>query len=207
MKAFYEEKVLPYLIDVACGMKALHKQRQRVVPQASGRVLEIGIGTGLNLRHYDVQKVSELIGLDPSMGMHKLAKKRMHQAGLSVEMVGLPAEKIPLDDDSIDTIVMTYTLCTIPDPNQALKEMRRVLKPEGRLLYLEHGVAPDQHIQKWQDRLQPVWGKLAGGCHLNRDIPKLLSEAGFNPGDYEARYVPGPKAFTFNYWGAAYLDD
>lgn len=202
----YDRHVLPTLLDFACGMKAINRQRQKVVPKATGLVLEIGIGTGLNMRHYDAAKVEKIIGLDPAMQMHRLAKKRIDQTGLSVELMGLPAEKIPLPDASIDTIVMTYTLCTIPEPVQALKEMRRVLKPGGKLLFCEHGAAPDEKVRNTQNRLQPVWGKLAGGCHLNRDIPALLREGGFLVDDIETMYVPGPKAFTYNYWGQAYCE-
>lgn len=204
---WYESRVLPYLIDVACGVKPLHKQRQKVVPKAKGRVLEIGIGTGLNMRHYDSSQVEKLIGLDPSLSMHRLARKRIEKAGLYVELVGLPAEKIPLEDNSVDTIVMTYTLCTIPDPVAALKEMRRVLAPGGRLLFAEHGKAPDDKVHRLQNRLQPFWGPLAGGCHLGRDIPGLLRQAGFATDEMEQMYVPGPKAFTYNYWGSAYCDE
>ena len=203
----YEKYCLPYLIDLACGLKPMHKQREKVVPKATGRVLEIGIGTGLNMRYYDQHKVQELIGIDPAVSMHRLAQKRIDRAGLSVKLVGLPAEKIPLDDNSIDTIVMTYTLCTIPEPVLALKEMRRVLAPEGRLLFVEHGKSPDAHIHRLQNRLQPVWGPLAGGCHLGRDIPALLKEAGFQTDQFEQMYVPGPKVFTYNYWGSAYCAD
>ncbi|HEX4879815.1 MAG TPA: class I SAM-dependent methyltransferase [Limnobacter sp.] len=202
----YDRHVLPTLLDFACGMKAINRQRQKVVPKATGQVLEIGIGTGLNMRHYDAAKVQKLIGLDPAMQMHRLARRRIAQTGLSVDLVGLPAEKIPLPDASIDTIVMTYTLCTIPQPVQALQEMRRVLKPGGKLLFCEHGLAPDANVRNMQNRLQPVWGKLAGGCHLNRDIRALLKAGGFALDEIETMYVPGPRAFTYNYWGQAYSD-
>lgn len=203
----YDRYVLPSLIDKACGMKAIGKQRSKIVHKAQGTVLEIGIGTGLNMRYYDSAKVEKLIGLDPAMQMHRLAKKRIAQAGLLVELVGLPAERIPLDDASIDTVVMTFTLCTIPDPLLALSEIRRVLKPGGKLLFCEHGKAPDAPVHLWQNRLQPLWGKLAGGCHLNRDIPALLSAAGFQLDELETMYVPGPKVFTYNYWGQAYSEE
>ena len=202
----YDQYLLPSLIDMACGMKAIGKQRAKVVHKAQGTVLEIGIGTGLNMRYYDSTKVEKLIGLDPALQMHRLAQQRIAQAGLSVELVGLPAERIPLDDSSIDTVVMTFTLCTIPDPLAALKEIRRVLKKNGKLLFCEHGKAPDANVHAWQNRLQPVWGKLAGGCHLNRDIPDLLAQAGFQFDELETMYVPGPKVFTYNYWGQAYCE-
>lgn len=202
----YDKHVLPYMIDFACGMKAMFRQRQKLVPKASGNVLEIGIGTGLNMKFYDRQKVKSLIGLDPALHMHRLARKRIEEAGLAVQLLGLSANTIPLEDASIDTIVMTYTLCTIPDPVPALREMRRVLKPEGKLLYLEHGKAPDAQVHRMQNRLQPVWGVFSGGCHLGRDIPALLKEAGFLTADLEQMYVPGPRVFTYNYWGSAYSE-
>jgi ubiquinone/menaquinone biosynthesis C-methylase UbiE len=201
---FYDKHVLPLLLDFACGLKPMRKQREKVVPKAKGKVLEIGIGTGLNLKHYKAENIESFTGLDPALQMHALALKRLAQTSLKMNMIGLPAEKIPLDDDSMDTVVMTYTLCTIPDPLQALKEIRRVLKPDGTLLFCEHGIAPDQSVRNWQNRLQPVWGKLAGGCHLNRNIPELLKQAGFEFRNIETMYVPGPKPFAFNYWGEAY---
>lgn len=199
----YDRHVLPGLLDCACGMKAINRQRQKVVPKASGKVLEIGIGTGLNMKHYDADKVESLTGLDPALQMHRLARKRIEAAGLKVDLLGLAAEKIPLPDHSMDTVVMTYTLCTIAQPVQALNEMKRVLKPSGRLLFCEHGIAPDAKVQRMQNRLQPLWGKLAGGCHLNRDIPALLREGGFQLNEIASMYVPGPKPFTYNYWGEA----
>lgn len=202
----YDKHVLPTLLDFACGMKPFGKQREKVVPKAHGKVLEIGIGTGLNMRFYDARKVQSILGLDPAMQMHRLARRRIQQAGLDVQLLGLSANAIPLEDHSIDTIVMTYTLCSIEDPVPALLEMRRVLKPEGRLLFCEHGLAPDSQVAKLQNRLQPVWGKLAGGCHLNRNIPELLAQAGFKTEQLEACYVPGPKVFAFNYWGQAYSE-
>jgi len=201
---FYDKHILPLLLDFACGLKPMRKQREKVVPKAKGKVLEIGMGTGLNLEHYRAENIESLTGLDPALQMHGLALKRLAKTALKLNMIGLPAEKIPLEDDSIDTVVMTYTLCTIPEPLQALKEIRRVLNPSGTLLFCEHGLAPDLKTQRWQEKLQPVWGKLAGGCHLNRDIPRLLQEAGFKFHDIQTMYVPGPKPFAFNYWGEAY---
>jgi ubiquinone/menaquinone biosynthesis C-methylase UbiE len=199
----YDKYLLPYVIDLACGIGPVHRQRAKLVPKAQGRILEIGIGTGLNLRHYVPAQVTELWGLDPALQMHKLAKKRMHEAGLEVHLLGLPAESIPQDDASFDTVVCTYTLCTIPDPAQALREMHRVLKPDGKLLFCEHGHAPDASVSRWQERLNPVWKPLAGGCNLNRKIPDLLREAGFQIESLETMYLPGPRPFTFNYWGQA----
>lgn len=200
---WYERHVLPCLLDVACGLAPIRHQREQVVPLAQGRVLEVGIGTGLNLPHYDPRRVRQLVGLDPAMSLHRLAQRRAARAGLAVELIGLSAERIPLDDASFDTVLVTYTLCTIPDPLAALREMRRVLAPGGRLLFCEHGRAPEASVRRWQARLQPLWGRIAGGCQLGRDIPALLHEAGFEtPGLHEA-YLPGPRPFAYNYWGQA----
>ena len=200
---WYDRYLLPYLIDFACGIKPVRRQRRKVVPLARGRVLEIGIGTGLNLEHYDKSLLTQLIGLDPSAEMHRLARKRMARAGLKVELVTLSAERIPYEDASFDTVLVTYSLCTIPDAVAALREMRRVLKPGGRLVFCEHGRAPDESVRRWQDRLTPLWSRFAGGCHLNRDIPALLAEAGFRSDDTQTMYLPGPRPLTFNYWGTA----
>ncbi len=179
------------------------RQRAKVVPGATGRVLEIGIGTGRNLRFYDKSKLAELHGLDPAEQMHRLARKRMLESGINVRLLTLSAEEILEPDGSFDTLVMTYTLCSIPEPVKAVKEMRRVLKAEGRLLFCEHGLAPDASVQKWQHRLTPVWKPFAGGCHLDRDISALLRAGGFRIAELETLYLPGPKPLTFNYWGTA----
>ena len=182
------------------------KQREKVVPRASGTVLEIGIGTGLNLPYYDKGKVDRLIGLDPSEASWELAKTRAENIGFPIEFIGLPGEEIPLDDDSVDTIVMTYSLCTIPDPVAALEGMARVLRPGGMMHFAEHGRAPDEPVRRWQNRLDGVWGLIAGGCHLNRDIPALLSEGGFQSADQESMYLPSTPRFAgFNVWGSASL--
>lgn len=200
---WYERKVLPLLIDVACGLPAIDKQREKLVPQASGEVLEIGIGTGRNLKHYDASKVGRLYGLDPSLSWHPLARRRLRDLSIKVEPLALSAEQIPLEDQSIDTVVCTYTLCTIPDPLAALREFRRVLKPDGRLLFSEHGLAPDENVQRWQRRIEPWWKVIAGGCHLTREVPAMLTEVGFSYGDLDRRYLKGPKPMTFNTRGVA----
>lgn len=202
--SWYDRHILPYLIDIACGVKAVRRQREKVVPLVDGCVLEVGIGTGLNMRHYDRSRVAKIVGLDPAMPMHRLARKRIARAGLDVELVGLSAEKIPFDDASFDSVLLTYTLCSIRDPVAALREMRRVLTPAGRLAFCEHGRAPDAAVRRWQDRLTPHWKKFAGGCHLNRDIPAMLIEAGFECRDLQTMYLPGPRPLTFNYWGEAF---
>lgn len=201
--SWYERRLLPHLLDFACGMKPIRRQRQQIVPLAQGRVLEVGIGTGLNMPYYDPSRVSYVVGLDPALQLHRLALKRIARTGIDVELVGVSAESIPLENSSIDTIVVTYSLCTIPDPLAALKEMRRVLAPGGRLLFCEHGRAPDENVRRWQARLQPYWQKVAGGCHLDRDVPALLIESGFRCDTLQTRYLPGPRLLTFNYWGEA----
>lgn len=200
---WYERHVLPHLINLACGIEPVRRQRLKVVPLAHGRVLEVGVGTGLNLEHYEASRVERIVGLDPGLEMHPLARKRMQRSGLAVELVGLSAEKIPFPEASFDSVLVTYTLCTIPDPAAALLEMRRVLKPGGKLIYCEHGLAPDASVRRWQDRLNPLWGKIAGGCHLNRDIPALLHGAGLRSTDMQTLYLPGPRPLTYNYWGTA----
>lgn len=161
-ESWYDRHLLPHILDLACATKPIRKQREKVIPLATGRVLEVGIGTGLNLPFYDRSRVKTIVGVDPGLSMHRLALQRSQQAGIAVQLVGLSAEKLAIADASFDTVVSTYTLCTIPDPLAALKEMRRVLAPGGRLLFSEHGRAPDAGVARWQTRLQPYWGKIAG---------------------------------------------
>ncbi|MBT4522954.1 MAG: class I SAM-dependent methyltransferase [Halieaceae bacterium] len=202
--SFYDTHILPHFINCACGTKAIMKQREKVVPLASGTVLEIGIGTGLNLPLYDAGKVERLIGLDPSEKSWELAGARARALDFEVEFIGLPGEQIPLEDQSVDTVMVTFSLCTIPDPVAALKGMQRVLRPGGKLIFCEHGMAPDANIRKWQGRINPLWRKIAGGCNLNRDIPDLLQQGGFSLGAVETLYLPGTPRFAgFNYWGSA----
>ena len=200
---WYDDKVLPTLIDLACGTKPTKKQREKIVPRATGDILEIGFGSGLNLPFYDRDKVRKLWGLEPCTGMWKLARTRIANSGFDVELIESPAEEIPLANNSVDTVLVTYTLCTIPDASRALDGMRRVLKPDGRLLFCEHGKAPDGSVHRWQERLNPTWKKFAGGCNMNRDIPDLLRRAGFDIVDDNRMYIPGLKALSYNFWGSA----
>ena len=200
----YEKHVLPRLIGAACGTKPILKQREKVVPYCEGRVLEIGMGTGHNLEFYDPGKVDMVFGLEPAPDMVKRAKPLADKVPFDVEFIDLPGEEIPLDDNSVDTVLLTYTLCTIPDTLKAMQNMRRVLKPGGKLLFSEHGSAPDAAVEKWQNRLNGVWGKLFGGCNINRKIPTLIEEGGFNITDLDEMYVPStPKIAGYTYWGAA----
>ena len=200
--SIYENYILPTVIHTTCGSKPILKQREKVVPLAEGRVLEIGMGSGINLPYYNPDKVDMVWGLEPSEGMRRKAQKNLNKSSLDVQWIDLPSEEIPLDKNSADTIVLTYTLCTIPNWQQALEEMRRVLKPQGTLLFCEHGEAPDHNIRQWQQRINPVWKKLAGGCNLNRPIPSLLTESGFKIEKIESQYLPStPKFAGFNYWG------
>jgi len=199
----YSRFVLPRIIQFACGLKPHMRQRAKIVPSAAGRVLEIGIGSGLNLPFYDAGKVSHLWGLDPSPDIWALASDQVRKVEIPVEYLPASAESIPLDAVSVDTIVVTYSLCSIPDVAAAMAEMRRVLRPGGRVLFAEHGLAPDPDVRKWQDRVTPLWKKVGGGCHLNRDIPGLLRAGGFRIAELETMYLPGWRPATFNYWGAA----
>ena len=201
---FYDRHILPFMLNSAMGAKPITYQRKKVVPRAEGRVLEIGFGAGHNLPFYDTSKVTHLWALEPSLEYRAKAAQRVAQSSIPIEFLDLPGEQIPLDDDSADTILITYTLCTIPDVRAALQQMRRVLKPNGRMIFCEHGKAPDANVEKWQHRIEPVWKKISGGCHLARPIPWLVNEAGFKMGDMETMYLPGtPRWAGFNYWGSA----
>lgn len=202
--SFYEQHILPHVIDFACGDKVIMEQRQQVLAAAEGRVLEVGMGSGLNLRYYNPDKVEFVWGLEPSEGMRKKARSNLQQSPVQVEWLGLPGEEIPLDNHSADTIVLTFTLCTIPDWDAALKQMKRVLKPGGKLLFCEHGAAPDEAVARWQNRINPLWKKVAGGCHLNRPIPDLITQAGFSIREMDADYLPKtPRIAGFRYRGFA----
>ena len=203
---FYDRHILPPLINLACSSKPNMKQRQKIVPLAEGEVLEIGMGSGLNLGFYDPDKVRKVWGLEPSEGMRQLARKNFDGAKLQLEVIDLPGEEIPLDTNSIDTVVVTYTLCTIPDARRALQGMHRVLRPGGKLLFCEHGLAPDEAVQRWQNRINPAWRRLAGGCNVNRDIPQLLKSSGFHVDLDERMYIPGVRFLSYNYWGSAIAD-
>ena len=201
---FYDRHILPWLLDSAMSTKPITYQRRKVVPRAEGRVLEIGFGAGHNLPFYDPAKVEHLWALEPSAEMRARAGARVKASPIPLEFLDMPGEQIPLDKDTADTILITYTMCTIPDVITALGEMRRVLKPTGRMIFCEHGAAPDAGVANWQRRITPVWRTLCGGCHVDRPIPKLIRDAGFRVDDMETMYLPGTPRFAgFNYWGSA----
>ena len=195
--SLYERYLLPHLIDFACGMGEVMQARAQIVPLARGRVLEIGIGSGLNLPFYDAANVSAIVGVDPSAEMQRLARARAAQSPIPVQMIALELGQIQAADASFDSIVCTFTLCTIPDAMAALQEMRRVLKPGGKLLFSEHGLAPDLPVVRWQNRLTPLWKPFSGGCHLNRDIPALIRAGGFSIGQLDSSYLKGPRPMTW----------
>ena len=199
----YDRYILPHMIDYACGMGAVMKTRSQIVPLATGRVLEIGIGTGLNLSFYDPANVTEIVGVDPAAQMQEKARERASGIGIPVQTIALELGQIQAPDASFDSIVCTFTLCTIPDAATALLEMRRVLKPGGKLLFSEHGLAPDLPVARWQHRLTPLWKPFSGGCHLNRDIPALIRAGGFRIGQLDSSYLQGPRPMTWVWRGWA----
>lgn len=199
----YSKYILPKVVHLTCSMKPNMRQREKIVPLARGRVLEVGIGSGLNLPFYDASKVTRVWGLDPSPEMIRMARTAAEAAPFEVEFLEFPIEEIPLGDGTVDTAVVTYTLCTIPDTEPALRQLARVLKPGGELIFCEHGLAPDAGVRRWQDRINPVWKRLGGGCHLNRDIPELIGRGGFRIQGLETMYLPGWRPASFNYWGTA----
>jgi len=199
---FYKHLVLPHFCHLAMSNRRLQPYRQRVVGASEGRVLEVGIGSGRNLSFY-ARSVTEVLGLDPSPQLIAMARHAAERSAIPVKLLEASAEAIPLDDRSIDTIVMTWTLCTVTQSRMALDEMRRVLKPDGRLLFAEHGLAPDPSVRRWQNRLTPIWSGISGGCHLNRDIDDLIRTSGFHMVELHRGYMRGPKPMSYMYQGSA----
>jgi len=199
---FYESHVLPHLVNLTMRNRRLAPYRERVISAAEGRVLEIGVGSGLNLPFYP-SRVREILGLDPSPRLLAMSRSLTSRLSSPVKFIEGSAEAIPLDDRCVDTVVITWTLCTIAAEVQAVREMRRVLRPDGKLLFVEHGLAPDNTVRKWQDWLTPAWKRIGGGCHLNRPIPTIIESAGFSVTRLETGYMKGPKPMTFLYEGCA----
>ena len=202
----YDRYVVPRLVTCACGTKPVIKQRQKVVPKAMGTVLEFGIGAGHNLPHYDSSRIDRVIGVDPCATSWELASERAANLDFDVEFIQGSALDVPIEDASVDSVLITFTLCTVPDPMAALREAKRTLKPGGKVYFCEHGLAPDERVAKWQNRINPIWKKVFGGCHINRDTAGLLTEAGFKLDELEQMYLPGtPTIAGFNTWGEASL--
>lgn len=200
--ALYRDRILPRLLDLVMRHPQARRYRALMIPQAQGRVLEIGAGSGLNLPFYGPE-VSQLYALEPSPQLRRMAREQAAGLPFPVEFLASSAESIPLPSRSVDTVVTTWTLCTIPDVARALREMRRVLKFDGKLLFVEHGLAPDASVQWWQRRLNPAWRRVAGGCHLDRKIDDLLADAGFGLKKLDRRYMARPRMMTYTYSGQA----
>lgn len=202
--SFYHDHILPHLINATCGAGQMKKIRSQIVPGAHGKVLEIGFGSGHNLPFLDADKIDQYWALEPDAHIRKLAQKRLEHVPLKPEFLDLEAEAIPLEDASVDTVLVTFTLCTIPLVEKALGQMRRVLKPGGRLIFAEHGAAPDAGVARWQKRIEPVWKPLAGGCHLTRKPLDLIEQNGFSLEGSESLYMPkAPRFAGYVSWGSA----
>jgi ubiquinone/menaquinone biosynthesis C-methylase UbiE len=203
---FYARHVLPRIIDLAMRNKQTARLRAAWIPQARGDVLEVGIGSGLNLPFYS-SEVKRVHGVDPCLELQRMARERAASLPVNVEFLSQSAEEpLPLPDESVDTIVMTWTLCSIANAPKALKQMKRVLKPGGNLVFVEHGRAPDRGVAVWQDRLNPTWKRIGGGCNLNRKVDELITEAGFHITDLRKFYLPGPRPMTHTYQGLAQVE-
>ncbi|HSK88668.1 MAG TPA: class I SAM-dependent methyltransferase [Anaerolineales bacterium] len=204
---FYKDRIYPYLVDVLGDPLPIRKIREQIISQAQGKVLEIGAGSGANFSHYDPAKVSRLYALEPNPGMIRLAERQLQRTKLQVEFLDLPGERIPLEDNAIDSVVSTFTLCTIPGIQDALRGIARILKPSGKLIFFELGLSPDPAVQRWQKRLEPVFHWMFQGLYLTRDIPALIREAGFQIENMEAGYLASfPKSSSYCWWGVAGKD-
>lgn len=203
--SFYENKILPHIINSVCSSAAVMKLREKVVPLAFGDVLEVGIGSAINLALYHPEQVNKIWGLEPSLGMREKARKNLARSTITVEWLSLAGEDIPLPDHSVDCVLMTFTLCTIPNWRAAMAQIHRVLKPEGKLLFCEHGLAPDASVEKWQNRLNGPWSKLSGGCNLNRPTLENITTSGFLIDWSESGYMPNsPKLASYVSYGVAH---
>ncbi len=204
LRRWYDAQVMPRLVTCACGQKAIAKLRAGVVPLAEGSVLEVGCGGGLNQRYYDAQRVTAFSGIDPSEELLDRARQAARERNCPIDIRAGTAENIPFPESEFDTVVCTYTLCSVADHAHAISEMRRVLKPGGRLLFLEHGRAPDDTVATWQSRIEPIWKPLAGGCHLTRQVGAALRGAGMAVEPLGQGYLPkAPKIMGWMEWGIA----
>jgi SAM-dependent methyltransferase len=201
---FYRDYVYPHLVDILGDPPPIEKVRQQIIPLAQGNVLEIGVGSGANFVHYDAARVKKLYALEPNLGMIRLAERQQLKTKLNIEFIGLPGERIPLEDGSADTVVSTFTLCTIPGILEAVRGLARVLKPQGKLIFFELGLSPDREVQRWQKRLEPLQHWLFQGLYLTRDIPSLIVQGGFQIEQMESGYLSQfPKSLSYCWWGTA----
>jgi len=204
--SFYRDYIYPRLVDVLGDPPPIRKIREQIIPLAQGNVLEIGAGSGANFVHYDATKVNKLYALEPNPGMIRLAQKQLHQTRLNIEFLDLPGERIPLEDATVDTVISTFTLCTIPGIVEAIHGLARVLKPNGKLIFFELGLSPDPAVQRWQKRLEPFHSWLFQGLYLTRDIPSLIKEGGFHIQQMEMGYLAQfPRSLSYCWWGIAGL--
>jgi ubiquinone/menaquinone biosynthesis C-methylase UbiE len=203
LSALWDRRVLPFLIEKACRSGSILEERKRLVPRAEGRVLEVGVGTGLNLPFYDASRATALVALDPSPELLVRARGRVDACPLPVELIEASACAMPLDGGSFDSVVMTYTLCSVDEPLRALGEIRRVLRPGGKLIFVEHGLARRPSTRRWQRALTPVWKRCSGNCHLDRDVAAELQEAGFSTVELHEREGDGPSWTGYTYEGVA----
>jgi len=202
--SFYKDHIYPHIVSGLGDPKPIRDIRQRLVPLAQGRVLEIGVGPGVNFVLYDSAKVSKVYALEPNPGMIQLAEREKQRARVDIEFLNLTGERIPLDDGSVDTVVSTFTLCTIPGVVEAIAGIRRVLRPDGRFIFFEHGLAPEPRVQRWQKLSEPIPHWLFEGCHITRDIPSLVTNGGFRINTLETGYLAKfPKSWTYCFWGTA----
>jgi ubiquinone/menaquinone biosynthesis C-methylase UbiE len=200
---FYSKYILPSVINLACKQSSHTRQREKIIPLAQGNVLEIGVGPGLNLPIYDKAKIIKLTAIDPSEDIWKKGNIDVNKLPYAFEYLPASAEALPFPDQTFDTVVVTYSLCTIPNPEKALQEMRRVLKKDGKLLFCEHGLAPDKNVRVVQNIVNPIWKQFGGGCNLHRNIPEIIRKSGFKIQSLDNMYIPGWKPATYNYWGIA----
>ena len=205
LQKLYNRYVCPHVINLAMQTKPFRRQREKVIPQASGRVLEIGIGSGLNLDFYDKSKITEIFAVEPDSILLEKAKIEANQNNISLNIQKLTAEMLPFENESFDTVVSTYTMCSIYELDSAMIELKRVLKNDGSFIFSEHGKAPDSNIYKWQKRLNPIQKRIGGGCHLDKDIPKIITNSDFKLQELNSMYVPGPRFLSYHYWGRAII--
>jgi|TARA_B110001454_G_scaffold191123_1_gene190631 ubiquinone/menaquinone biosynthesis C-methylase UbiE len=206
LQKLYDRYICPHFINLAMQAKPIRKQREKVIPLACGRVLEIGMGSGLNLEYYNKSSVSEVFAVEPDSTLLEKAKKRAHQNNIDLNIQKLQAELMPFENSTFDTVVSTYTMCSIGKLENALEEVKRVLKKDGSFIFSEHGKSPDKNIYKWQRRLNPIQKRIGGGCHLDINIPEVIKNANFKIYKIDSMYIPGPKFLSYHYWGSAIIE-